>query len=80
MPVSGNFSTSRNQILVCVNAAPIEITLDPDAVDGDELHILRTDAEVTEKGVVNGVADRTINVVDWSDHLVYTDAAGWRVI
>ena len=72
-------TTNRNQIIICKNTSPIDITLDPLAVEGDEVHIKRRDAEVTEKGTIDGLTDRTINVLNWSDHLVF-DGTDWSVI
>jgi len=72
-------TTNRNQIIICNNATPIDITLDPLAVEGDEVHIKRRNAEVTEKGIIDGLTDRTINVLNWSDHLVF-DGTDWSAI
>jgi hypothetical protein len=71
--------TNRNQIIICKNITPINITLDPLAVEGDEVHIKRRGAEVTEIGLIDGLTDRTINVLNWSDHLVF-DGTDWSVI
>ena len=77
--VTGDITTKRNQILICKNLAAINITLDPQAVEGDELHIKRRGEEITEIGTIDGLTNRTINVLQWSDHLVF-DGIDWSVI
>ena len=72
-------TTNRNQIIICKNVASINIILDPLAVEGDELHIKRRGGEVIEVGTIDGLTDRTINIDQWSDHLVF-DGTDWSVI
>jgi len=69
--VSADFTTSRNQILDCVNVSPIEVTLDPQAVDGDEVHVKRRGDEVLILGSIDGSPDLIINVPLYSVHLIF---------
>lgn len=72
-------TTSRNQILICKNVGSINITLDPDAIADDEVHIKRRGGEINIIGTIDGLTDRTINIPRWSDHLVF-DGIDWSVI
>jgi hypothetical protein len=74
-----SIETNRNQIIICKNTVPITITLDPLAVAEDEVHIKRRGEEVEEIGLIDGLTNRTINVPNWSDHLVF-DGTDWSVI
>ena len=77
--VTADFETSGNQILICKNTIPIQITLDPNAIEEDELHIKRRDEEIEEIGTIDGLPNRTISVLQHSDHLVF-DGIDWSVI
>ena len=74
-----SLTTSRNQIIICRNTSPISITLDPQAVADDEVHIKRRGAEVEEIGLIDGLTNRTVNLLNWSDHLIF-DGTDWSVI
>lgn len=74
-----NLTTGPFEIIICENTGSIDITLDPNAVKGDRVHIKRTDAEVIVRGTIDGVVDKTLNVKYWSMHAVKGDA-GWFVI
>lgn len=74
-----SLTTSQFQIIICNNLSPIEITLKPNAVKDDELHIKRNGEQVTLKGNVNGLSDRVLNIPQWSDHLVF-NGVDWSTI
>lgn len=78
-PVTADFTASGNQILICKNAAKIDVTLDPNAVADDEVHIKRRDAEITVVGSIDGFTNRTINIKNYSMHLVF-DGVDWSEI
>ena len=63
IPAGGtNFNTFGNQIIRCNNTAPATVTLNPSAVDGEQLHIKRRKgaASVTIVGIVDGVSNEVI--------------------
>ena len=72
--------TFQNQIIICKNTGSINITLDPEAIEGDELHIKRSGGGVVEViGLVDGLTDLTINVPLFSLHLVF-NGTDWSQI
>jgi len=77
--VTGDFTTERNQIIICQNAAPITITLDSNALEEDNIHIKRTNASVTVVGSIDGKTQKVINVKYYSMHLVF-DGSNWNEI
>lgn len=74
-----SITTGPFQIIICSNTAPINITLDPLAIKDDEVHIKRRGAKVTEIGLIDGLTDRTINVLNWSDHLIF-NGTDWSAL
>ena len=60
-----------NQILDCINVAPITVTLDPQAVGGDEVHVKRRGEEILIVGDIDGSSDLIINVLLYSVHLIF---------
>jgi len=72
-------TTSRNQILICKNSNPIEITLDTQAIEGDEVHIKRRNAKVNVLGSIDGVTNKVINIKNYSMHVVF-DGLDWSEI
>ena len=74
-----SLTTTRNQIIICKNTVPINITLNPDAVIFEEVHIKRRGAEVNVIGTIDGLTDITLNIESWSTHLVF-DGLDWSVI
>ncbi len=77
--ITTDFTTSRNQVIICKNTSPINITLDSNALEEDELHIKRTNAVVNVLGDVDGETFTTINVKYYSMHLVF-DGENWNQI
>lgn len=76
---TSNLTTEPNQIIICRNTTPITITLDSQAVIEDEVHIKRRDATISVVGSIDGFANRTINVKNYSMHLVF-DGTDWSEI
>lgn len=68
-----------NQILICSNSESIDVTLSPDSSVGDRLYIKRKDATVNVIGQIDGVTNKTINVVNYAMHLVF-DGTEWSEI
>ena len=79
MPTTVSLTTDRNQIIICKNSASINITLDPQAVAEDECHIKRRNGVVEVIGTVDGLVNKTINVLNYSMHLVF-DGTDWSEI
>lgn len=67
------------QIIICKNTLPITITLDPQAIENDEVHIKRRGESIIVSGSIDGFTDKTINVLNYSMHLVF-DGADWSEI
>lgn len=74
-----DLTTDRNQIILCKNVTPITITLDPQAVAEDEVHVKRRGDTVTVIGLIDGSNDQIINVLNWSSHYVF-DGTDWSSI
>jgi len=77
--VTENFTTKRNQILICRNTIGIEVTLDTSSIEGDQVHIKRRDAYIDVIGMVDGVTNVRINLLKYSLFLVY-DGIDWSQI
>lgn len=74
-------TTSPFQIIDCINTAKVEITLDTNAVGADEVHIARSNAVVDIIGIVNGKTNITLNVKNFSVHLIkQITGNGWLQI
>lgn len=71
---SGPFDT-----ILCRNVASINITLDTDAKENDEVNIKRKGGEVIVIGSIDGFTNKTINVLNYSMHLVF-DGTDWSEI
>ena len=76
---TSDLTTKEFQIVVCKNTASISITLDPQAIANDEVHIKRRGAEVMVIGLIDGFTNKTINVLNYSMHLVF-DGIDWSEI
>lgn len=72
--VDSDITTNINQILDCINTAPIKVTLDPQAVAGDEVHVKRRGEEILIEGSIDGSPDLIINVLLYSVHLIFNGA------
>ena len=67
------------QIIICKNSTSINITLDPEALLDDEVHIKRRGGVVNVIGTIDGFTNKRINVKYYSMHLVY-DGTDWNEI
>ena len=74
-----DITTDGYQTIICRNTVPITITLQGSPVDDTEVNIKRRGEEVTVIGLINGTADRVINIPQWSMKLVY-DGTDWSTI
>lgn len=79
VPTTTPLTTSEFQIIICKNVASIDITLDANAVENDEVHIKRRGGTVRVIGPIDGFTDKTINILNYSMHLVF-DGADWSEI
>jgi hypothetical protein len=77
--VTGDLTTSGNQILICNNSSPITITLDTGAIEGDSVHVKRKNAKVTVSGAIDGKTTKVINLKYYSMFLVF-DGSEWAEI
>lgn len=77
--VVADVTLEEYKIAICRNTTPITVTLKLLPVLGDEIQIKRTDAEVTVIGLIDGLSDQIINVVNWSSHYVY-NGTDWSSI
>lgn len=71
--ITADFTTERNQIIICNNTSPITVTLDTNAVEEDQVHIKRRGAAVTVVGTIDGLTNKLINIKNYSMHLVFDD-------
>lgn len=67
------------QIIICKNVSDITITLDPQAIENDEVHIKRRGGTVNVIGSIDGFTNKVINVLNYSMHLVF-DGTDWSEI
>ena len=74
-----SLTTEGYQTIICRNTVPITITLELSPVNGTEVNIKRGGEEVTVIGLIDGTADRVINIPQWSMKLVF-DGTDWSVI
>ena len=65
-----SLTTGPFQIIDCINTNLINITLDPQAIGEDEVHIARSDATVDLIGTVNGKVNPRLNRKNLSLHLI----------
>lgn len=69
--ITADFTTSRNQIIICNNTSSITVTLDANALEEDQIHIKRTNASVTVSGAIDGKSSIILNIRYYSAHLVF---------
>lgn len=78
---SASITTEPFQIIDCINTVKVEITLDPDAIGADEVHIARSGATVDIIGIVNGKTNIRLNIKGFSVHLIkQITGPGWLQI
>lgn len=69
--ITADFTTSRNQVIICNNTSAITVTLDPNAIEEDQVHIKRANNVVNVTGIIDGFSSKRINVKYFSMHLVF---------
>lgn len=74
-----DLTTEEFQVIICKNTVSINITLDTNAVKDDEVHIKRRGEEVVVIGSIDGFTNKTINVLNYSMHLIF-DGVDWSEI
>ena len=74
-----DLTTEDFQIIICKNTVPITITLDPQAIENDEVHIKRRGGSIEVAGSIDGLTNKTINILNYSMHLVF-DGTDWSEI
>lgn len=67
------------QVIICKNIVPIIVTLDPQAIENDEVHIKRRGESIEVIGLIDGLTNKKINVKNYSMHLIF-DGADWSEI
>jgi len=78
-PITADFTTFRNQIIICKNTSSINVTLDPQALQDDIVTIKRRGAKVTIIGTINGKTDLVINVKQNAPKLAF-DGVDWSTV
>jgi|TARA_R110000744_G_scaffold121908_3_gene226762 hypothetical protein len=74
-----SLTTKDYQVIICKNAVPISITLDPQAIEADEVHIKRRGVSVEVIGTIDGFTNKTISSLNYSMHLIF-DGTDWSEI
>ena len=74
-----SITTAEFQIIICKNTLPINVTLNPQAVENDEVHIKRRGESIEVIGSIDGFTNKTINVLNYSMHLIF-DGTDWSEI
>ena len=74
-----SLTTEEFQIIICKNQSPIIITLDPQAIENDEVHIKRRAGEIKVIGSIDGLEFKIINIKNYNMHLVF-DGTDWSEI
>ena len=74
-----NVTAEEFQIIICKNTLPITVTLDPQAIEHDEVHIKRRGESIEVIGSIDGFTNKTINVLNYSMHLIF-DGTDWSEI
>lgn len=77
--ITADFAAGQNQIIICNNTSNIDVTLNPLAIEEDEVHIKRKAARVNVLGPVDGRTKTIINIKNFSMHLVF-DGIEWGQI
>lgn len=66
-------------VYVCTNATEITITLDDQAIEGDIIHIKRSNGPVRVNGAIDGEVTKLINIQYWSMQLIF-NGTDWSLI
>jgi len=74
-------TTKPFEIIDCINSGLIEITLDPNAIAKDQVHIARSGGRVRILGVINGKNNLDLNIKEASVNLIKKiTGPGWLQI
>jgi len=76
--VINSYAAVVGDIIVCTNTSSINITL-PSAQRDDMIEVKRRGSEVVVIGTIDGLTNKTINVLNYSMRLVY-NGTGWNEI
>ena len=77
---TSNYIAKSFEVVLCDNSSAIEVTLNPDAVKDDMIHVMRRNEEVTTIGLIDGDdTGRIINVKYWSELYIF-DGTEWSAI
>lgn len=76
---TASLTAEEFQIILCKNTLPITVTLDPQAIEHDEVHIKRRGESIEVIGSIDGFTNKTINVLNYSMHLIF-DGTDWSEI
>lgn len=78
--VTADYTAAPFEIVVCKNVIPITVTLEPNAIFDDQIHVKRKQdaSEVTVLGLIDGDTSRVINKKKWSDFYAF-DGVEWGV-
>lgn len=74
-----SLTTGEFQTIICSNVTPINITLKLDPVVGDEVNIKRRGGTVVVIGIIDGLTNKTINVLNYNMKLVF-NGTDWSEI
>jgi len=79
--VTADYTAAPFEIVECNNTVPITITLEPNAILDDQIHVKRKQdsAKITVVGPIDGDLSRVINIKKWSDFYVF-GSTEWMVI
>ena len=82
LAISGDYTTTGDQIIICANTSSITVTLNPSPQDGEEVHVKRQNTgAVVISGDIDGQTSITPVIRYDSPHLVYTiDADEWSFV
>lgn len=82
--INANYTVPHTQVVICVNAAPITVTLNDEPDDFEMATVKRTDAELTINGngkQIDGDTTVTLTVQYTSLDLLYTlETDEWNII
>jgi len=79
--VTADYTAAPFEIVICNNVVPIIVTLEPNAILDDQIHVKRKPlaAEVTVTAPIDNDDGRIINVANHSDFYVFGETE-WAVI
>ena len=77
--ITADFTTNKNQVIICNNTSLITVTLDPNAIEEDQVHIKRSNDVVDVVGDIDGFNSKRINVKYFSMHIIF-NGTEWNQI